>query len=427
MEQFGLYLVKSSIGIAVLYGFYWIFLRNETYYKWNRLYLLVSLLVSMVVPLFSFSWVRGSGNIISSYMEPIIINGYYKPGMTIHNLNSISILSIIYICGAVFFTLRFLSSVARIHYLYQRFPKVNYNGFKAIILDNNQSTFTFFNYLFLTRNDYENKDVDEIMVHERAHRDGFHSFDCVLLELITIIQWFNPFIWLLKHSLTSEHEFVADSRVLNEGFDKVRYQKLLFEKSLGISTLSLTNNFTYSLKKRLKMMTTYKSGSYAKVKYMLALPVILLTVLSFAVDVDSYAQKGKIYDKVDVMAKYQNGDISGVRKFIAENVTYPESALKNNVSAKIYVEFVVNEKGEVSDVQIARSDILDNKGNEVVVVGDKSGDNPEIDSKSVADLEAEAIRVIKLLSGFTPAIKDGKKVSTQFTFPINFVLSEKES
>ena len=174
-------------------------------------------------------------------------------------------------------------------------------------------------------------------------------------------------------------------------------------------------------------MTTYKSGSYAKVKYMLALPVILLTVLSFVVHVDSYAQKGKIYDKVDVMAKYQNGDISGVRKFIAENVTYPESALKNNVSAKIYVEFVVNEKGEVSDVQIARSDILDNKGNEVVVVGYKSGDNPEIDSKSVADLEAEAIRVIKLLSGFTPAIKDGKKVSTQFTFPINFVLSEKES
>jgi hypothetical protein len=363
----------------------------------------------------------------ANILNPVIINSFISSGEPAKTFNSLSILSIIYISGAVFFCLRFLLSLARIHILYYKFPKYNFNGFKAVVLDNDQSPFTFFNILFISRIDFESGKADEMIVHEKAHKEEFHTLDVLLLEIITIFQWFNPFIWLFRRALKSEHEFIADSRVLNEGFDKVKYQNLLFEKSLGISSLSLTNSFNYSLlKKRLKMMTINKSSSYARIKFIFALPV-LFAIISLAFTIDSFGQKSEVYEEVDVMAKYNGGDIGNVRKFIQENITYPKSARDHNVSARIYVQFVVDETGNVKDVQITRSDILDNVEEEVVVKGYKSDENPEIDSKSVKDLETEAIRVIELLSGFTPATKDGKEVSTQYTFPINFILGVKKS
>jgi selenophosphate synthase len=280
--------------------------------------------------------------------------------------------------------------------------------------------------LFISKKDFGDSKIDEIISHERAHRNGFHSIDCLLLELITIVQWFNPIIWLMRWSLIAEHEFFADNSVLKEGFDKAKYQKLLFEKSLGISTLSLANNFNYSLlKKRMKMMTINKSGSYAKVKYLFALP-LLFTIISFAITINSFGQNGEIYEEADVMARYNDGKIETVSNFIAENILYPKSAIDNNISARIFAQFVVDEKGKVKNIQIKRSSILDNDTKEVIVVGYKKENNPEIDSESVKDLENEVIRVIELLSGFTPAIKNGKNVSTQYTFPINFILQDKK-
>jgi hypothetical protein len=318
-----------------------------------------------------------------------------------------------------------LSNIARIYFLYFRFPKYKFNEFKAVILDNNQAPFTFFNLLFISRCDYESGNTNEIIVHEKAHRDEYHSFDIILLEIMTIIQWFNPFVWLFRFSLKSEHEFIADNKVLKEGFDKLKYQKLLFEKTLGITTLNLTNNFNYSLlKKRLKMMTTKKSNSIVKIKYLLSMPSMLLITLLFAINLSSYGQQDKIYTEVDVMAEYNDGGIAGMRKLVQQKIIYPKSAIKDNVSAIINVQFVIDEKGNMTNVEINRSDIKINKIDEVVVTTLKSQESTETTSKSLASIEAEAIRVIGLLKGFTPAQKDGKNVKSQFTFPINFHLAE---
>ena len=132
-----------------------------------------------------------------------------------------------------------------------------------------------------------------------------------------------------------------------------------------------------------------------------------------------------VYPKADVMAEYKDGGILGMRKFVMQNVMYPQNAFENNVSAIIYVQFDIDEKGNVTNVEINRSDIRNNEIDEVVVTA-KSKKNPETSSKSLAELEAEAIRLIKLLKGFTPAQKDGKNVKSQFTFPINFHIEETE-
>jgi hypothetical protein len=358
----------------------------------------------------------------SNTLDPVTINGYLTNTEPIRSISILSILSIIYISGAVFFSLRFLSSLAQIHYLYYRFPKYKFNGFTAVVLDNDQSPFTFFHILFISRIDFECGKIDEMIVHEKAHKDAFHTMDVLLLEIMTIIQWFNPFIWMFGRSLKSEHEFIADDRVIHEGFDKVKYQKLLFERSLGITSINLTNNFNYSLlKKRLKMMTNKKSSSLNKIKYLISMPIMLLTLMLLAVNLNSFGQADKVCTDVDVQAKYKSGSPDEIGKFIQQNLVYPKSAKDNKISAKIYVQFIIDETGNIASIEVVRTDILDNVSKKVLVKGYKP--NSSIDSKSVADMETESIRVVKLLKDYKPAQKNGKNVKSQLTLPISFVLS----
>lgn len=256
MEAFEIYLLKSTSLLSMLYIAYWFTIRNGSYYSWNRIFLMVSLVISFLLPIINFLPQNIASNSYSFILEPLVVNPNFIQAKSISTSNTLSILTIIYIGGATYFCLRFLSSISRIYIIYFRFPKYRFNEFKAVILDNDQAPFTFFNLLFISRSDYESGNTDEIIVHEKAHRDEYHSFDIILLEIMTIIQWFNPFVWLFRFSLKSEHEFIADNKVLKEGFNKLKYQKLLFEKTLGITSLNLANNFNYSLlKKRLKMMT----------------------------------------------------------------------------------------------------------------------------------------------------------------------------
>lgn len=424
METFSLYLLKSVISLSVLYCFYWLVLRNETYYSWNRLFLMFSLVLSSLFSMFNFSIESTSSDTFVNTLNPVTIHGYLSSNEPLKLFDSLSILSIIYISGAVFFCLRFLLSLAKLHFLYYRFPKYTFNGFKAVVLDSDQSPFTFFNILFISRIDFESDKVDEMIVHEKAHKEAFHSFDVLLLEVMTIIQWFNPFIWMFRHALQSEHEFIADHRVLLEGFDKVKYQKLLFERSLGIASLNLTNHFNYSLlKKRLKMMTTSKSSSLIKIKYLLSIPILLCAILIMTVNIKSYGQKEK--DDSSLWQVVTEDDVNTeMFKCIRENTVYPITAKRNKISATVYVNILADENGKVLSAHIRRTDIIDNSGKAVLVTGYDPKTHLEIDPQSVADIEAESIRVCMLLpKTYHGEDLEGNRMKCLFTIPIQFVLS----
>ena len=133
-------------------------------------------------------------------------------------------------------------------------------------------------------------------------------------------------------------------------------------------------------------MTINKTGIMAKIKYILSMPLLLITIMIVTANFNSFGQKDKIYKEVDVMPKYQNDVMwRGVREFIQQNLYYPQSAKDNNISAKIYAQFVIDENGEVADIEIKRIDILDNASEEIVVKikGYTPDSNTGIDSKSV--------------------------------------------
>ncbi|MBN1462853.1 MAG: hypothetical protein JW922_04155, partial [Paludibacteraceae bacterium] len=226
-----------------------------------------------------------------------------------------------------------------------------------------------------------------------------------------------------RHALRSEHEFIADNRVLLEGFDKVEYQKLLFERSLGIASFNLTNHFNYSLlKKRLKMMTTSKSSSLIKIKYVLSMPVLLFAMLIMTVNIQSYGQKEK--DNSSFNSVTEDDENVDMFKFIRENTVYPATAKRNKISATVYVEVMGDENGKVISAKIKRTDIIDNSGKSVLIKGYNPKINREIDSKSVADIEAESIRVCMLLpKTYHGEDKNGNKIKALVVIPIRFVLS----
>ena len=424
MENLHTYLLTSGLALSLFYLVYWFCLKGQVYFVLNRILILLFLALAIFIPLMEFK-----SDVVSQVvpLDTLEVLTLTTPGVSKQIATSTfdwNIFLIIYILGVLVLSTRLIISLARLLYLYFWFPKVDFGGFKAIILEKNQSPFTFFNLLFISKEDYQEGENSEFLAHETVHRDHYHNFDLIMVELLIIIHWFNPFVWLFRKALVFEHEFLADQQVLKKGYDLLDYQKLLFEKNIGIK-LDLANHFNHPpLKQRLKMMTVKKSLSVIdKVKYILSIPLICLMSMMLVINSTSFAQDKEVYYEVDELPQYKGGK-SELYKFIGSNIKYPEIARKEGVEARVFISFVVSTEGKVSKVKPVKQKMLEHKMDELVVVGYDmdSKDHSENVHKSMEAITFEAIRVVKQLSTFKPGKKDGKIVNTKVIIPINFVL-----
>ncbi|MDB5263496.1 MAG: hypothetical protein JWQ14_2779 [Adhaeribacter sp.] len=141
--------------------------------------------------------------------------------------------------------------------------------------------FSFGRSVFLNRHLHQEKDLPEIIRHELVHVQQGHTADIVWMELICILNWYNPFVWLLRGQLRQNLEFIADRQVLQTGTDKKHYQYLLLQVT-GTPAFRLANQFNFStLKKRMVMMNKIPSARPALAKFLFLLPVVALLLLSF--------------------------------------------------------------------------------------------------------------------------------------------------
>ena len=130
----------------------------------------------------------------------------------------------------------------------------------VVFVENDLAPSSFFNIIFLNPSNISQSDFNRIIAHELVHIKQFHSIDIILLELITILQWFNPFVWPYKKSLQETHEFLADYGVIAQGFSTAKYQLLMFEQHVGVKLFEFANNFKQSqIKRRITMMSKIKS------------------------------------------------------------------------------------------------------------------------------------------------------------------------
>lgn len=417
MNSLLLYLMQSGISLTVLYVFYWLYMRKDTFFSVNRFYLVLSILFSFVVPLIKFSFpFLGSNSEYVYLLELISIRPENIAESLNRHLNLFQVLGIIYLTGATIFFLRFVFQLTQIRLLIYKYGISRKDGFSLVLTNSQFTPFSFFNIIFMGNDITDQKILEKIITHEKIHIQQKHSVDIILLELLTIIQWFNPVMWFYKNTLKNIHEFLADEGVLTKGISKIDYQELLVNHSIGIQLIGVSNNFSQSLiKRRIIMMSKSKSQKIKLLKMVFILPVVLfLTITVSSVVTEKVVaqsnteaeketsatrnqspQEEDVFMVVEKMPEYPGGNDARV-KFLVENVKYPEEARKNGVSGTVYVSFIVEKDGEISNVKVVRGvdELLDN----------------------------EAVRVVKMMPAYDPGMQRGKPVRVQFTLPIQFNL-----
>lgn len=404
------YLIKANISLIATYLLYRLILRNTNNPQSNRLILVFGILCSLVLPLFHFE--LGSSHYsfesVGALVESKMVAPITKESW--HDHHSLSIYSIVYIIGAILLALRSIAGLATLLYYYLASPTLKKWGFHVVEINSMLSPSTFFNFLFVGPGVMNSPGLGALITHERVHKTQYHSFDVLLLELLTIIMWFNPFSWLIKKEVKLSHEFIADREVLKSGIDLLDYQQLLFQTCTGGSA-NWVNQLSKesSLEKRFKMMNNVNINSNQNYfKILLAVPLIGLIV--FLCSFHAISQPG-------VLPKYKQG-VSAMYKKLGKAIIYPTTAKNENRQGTVYVTFSVSESGEVSGIQAGK--VSENLLDEMVVVGytnttaTKDGINEE--------MEKAAIHAVKSLDRFTPAKKNGKPVICELTIPMKFIL-----
>ena len=410
------YIIKSAMALALLYTCIIPLLEKETFHRLNRIIILGCLILSFFVPFIHFTGgTNPTVNMLRQAVQlpEIMIDGNGSE-QSIWNLADIMIC--IYIIGVVaIFTMTVVQTASLILRLRKCEQIANNRGNTIVLTDYTISPFCFFHYIVMSRDDYTNN-RGFILTHEQEHIRLRHYIDLIILQVATIIQWFNPFVWLIGKNLKAIHEFEVDEAVLNKGIDATQYQQFLVIKAVGNRLQPFANNLNKeSLKRRIIMMNQKKSNRWMMLKALFVIPVATLAVSVFAntSDMSSMAKAAnttansistnnmqtkqsdiKSSDKVEVMPEFKGGN-KAMMEFLMMNMKYPESAVKAKQQGKAVVGFVVKKDGTVSDVYIVKStgyDVLDN----------------------------EAMRVVKSMPAWEPGKQKGKPVDVKYFVPITF-------
>jgi hypothetical protein len=283
MILFLTYLLKAGGCIAIFYLVYRYILAGETFFGLNRFVVTGSVICSLLLPVWTITIVK---KIAASPVLPFpgeisetggqIVVAPASPSGTM-NMTDILLYAVLvlYISGALFFIVKYLTGIVRILLIIKRSERMPVSGGILYLSFENVVPFNWFGNIVISREDFR-ENGEMILEHERAHIQYGHDFDLLFINLATIFQWFNPFIWRLKEELVTLHEFQADNRVLYKGIDAKKYQYLLI--ALGTShsfSIPVVNNLcSGNFKKRIKMMLKKQSNPFRAIKVMLLIPML---------------------------------------------------------------------------------------------------------------------------------------------------------
>lgn len=435
------YLLQTSCCWIAFYLFYFLALRRETFFTSNRLYLLGSLFFGLIFPLVDFSWwsILVKGTTASIIVQPLTITvnqlGYTLEEIVVTaNRTSVTstgtILAGIYFVGVAFLSLRLLHGIHALWHLKKQSRVEKKEGYSLVKTEALHLPFSFFNSLYWSKQlDLSAADQNRILRHELTHIQQHHSIDIILLEITSILFWFNPIIWFYRNAIRNTHEYLADQNVLIQSKKKQYGQLLLRQMQSGIA-FSLANNFNHSqLKKRFNMMNQNKSSRWAMIKYLWALPLLAVLLLAFKASdrlltkpavieknivtlennsTVNIAPSDSIHSKVDQMPFFPGcadiGDLEerkacATQKLLTHiytNIKYPELARETGTQGTLVARFVVDKAGKITKPEIMRS------------LGQ--------------GCDVEVLRVVGTMPDWDPGIHQDKAVNVYFNLPVKFKL-----
>ena len=394
MENWITYIAECALCLALLYLPFWGLLRKETFFQYNRFVLLAITVLSFILPWISIPEITSQlapSETISIQLEEI--NVMISGKALSENISWKTILAIIYLSGAVTCLLyKIIDLVRLIRFIPRGCLWVHTeNGIHIHCHAHDVVPFSWMNHIVISEKDYE-ENGHNILLHEQAHIACGHSWDVLWLSFVEVLQWFNPFVWMLSKEIQDIHEYEADLTVLRKGINARDYQLLIIQKVVGSGSYTFANNFNHSsLKKRITMMIKEKSNPWAHLKYLYILPIVAICMIACTQSAKSIMS----YEEVEVKPEYPGG-MGELGKLLNSNLKYPLISFENGVQGEVLVQFVVDIEGNVEEVTVFK------------------GVDPYLD--------AEALRVIKMMPKWKPGKHEGKEVNVKCTIPVGFRL-----
>ena len=457
MTNFLIYDAKVAVLIIVFYMFYRLMLSRETFHRVNRVVLLLTAIASFVLPLCVITLHKT----VTLAVSPTVSVGDLQMEIA-EEAGPVAwqvVLPLIFIIGVLLTLGHTLASIVKVMLLIRRSEKHPQPDGTILCVTGNAgvSPFSWMHYIVMNRADYEAQDA-AILAHERGHIRLRHSWDLLLVDLLTALQWFNPAMWMLRQDLRAIHEYETDGAVLSQGINARQYQYLLISKASGIGGYSIANGISHStLKNRITMMLHKKSERSSLLKLFALVPIVGMALVLNAKTVTHYVydepqkqqpvKKGKkagtikmsgqeikvveqgdivtmegevkpnqaegtftpneavgtfapsegeaAFDVVEEMPEFPGGP-QAMMDYLMKNVCYPKTAFDANIQGRVIAQFVVDKEGTIRGAHVVKS----------------------VDPA----LDAEAVRVINSMPKWKPGRQNGKVVNVKYTIPVNFQL-----
>ncbi|MES2426301.1 MAG: TonB family protein [Bacteroidota bacterium] len=423
------YLLLVNFYLVLFFGFYALLLRRETFFQLNRVYLVAASLLSFFIPLIQADWVKDL--FITQEVQQTIYGGpiamvyNFTPSEVDNTITLGQILNAAYIAVTVFLVIRLLWQLLVLK--------------KAIETPSPSAAYSFFKKISLGQNIARSGVINQ---HEQVHADQWHSLDVMIIEIVMIINWFNPVVYLYRFAIKYIHEFIADRQVIQSGTDKVDYAMLLLSQTFEVDNHTLVTPFyNHSLlKKRIIMLQKNRSQRIALAKYGLSAPLFILmlifssatvnnskavtvintktakALLTPAADVvtiitdhsaisykkstkvvtDTVPKKdNKVFSQVETQPQFLGG-LQAFGKFLADNIHYPAADRASKTEGRVIASFIVEADGTLSDIKALRS--------------------------PTQAMGAEAVRVLTKSPRWKPGYQFGHAVRVSYTVPISFTL-----
>ena len=407
------YIIWANIYLAFFYGFYWFFMRKETFFELNRYYLMVSILLSFIIPALDLKdyFSKSESKLFSvnfdfeAQVNQVIVGVEQNNPSWFDSISALPILVLLYLAGCLFFFIKLVVQIIMIN--------------KGLNEANHGEAYSFFHHIHV---DSAIENYPKILEHERVHANQFHSLDILVIEVVKVFNWFNPIVYMMGRSAKLNHEYIADEYIINNDEERILYAESLLSKAFESQNYSLKNNFIYEsfIKNRIMMLFKNKSRKAVLSRFLLLIPV-LFVLISFqnkpsdfmnktlenpilAIDLLEDSFKEGVVQPNDttlvdellfVAVEIPPAPMAGMAYFlkgIAKDYRVSEAMVASRSFGRLIITFVVEKNGTLSDFKVVRD------------LGSGTAE--------------EAIRVLKNSPKWNPGIQNGRPVRVQYTLPI---------
>ena len=434
------YFLKTVIGFALFYPFYKMVFERGNQFGFNRFYLLSTSFLALLFPLIKiqipaaiFPMNKLAGTLIIQ-LNAVSVHYKISVGGVSDAYSWLGLIQLIYFSGMAITAVIFIIKLSSLFHLIRKYKAEHSGKYAYYYSESENLSFSIFHYIFIGRHvGLSEEDNRRILEHELAHAKQKHTFDLIYFEILTVLFWFNPFIWFYKKNLADTHEYLADEAVINKTGNE-GYGQLLVKQVVGYDELWPSANFFLKSKtlKRIEKMKAYGKKSNHIILPLFFPAVIFVFFLISCTGKNATFKESTPADSGSVTATQppsgtKNEELSEAKipfdtvankvykvideqpvppggiheffSFLANNLKYPELAKKAGIQGTVYVKFIVDKDGNVRNVGVL---------------------------KGIApDLDNEAVRVVSLSKSWKPGKNAGEAVAVQYYLPVKFVLDSK--